>query len=324
MSKNKKKGGVTLANIIAVVGLVLLMVFTYVGHSYKSGGETGMDILVAVAITAFAALLLWFLIKAKGAENQISLWKKVEIATLAAYILFAIPASLFSGIMQFFVVNSARDEAKQIAKSELNAVDSILIVYNDSVNNWIGKTRIGMENSLRPGQERDNSLSEYMRGLTQNGSDEFEETNKKQYLINDSYNKNFYNEYNSERERIEQIVDDWKIFKLPQISKAIDSHAKKLCDALNKNIERANFPYIVKDGSTGKFKIVKKQNDNFRLQPKESSAFQERLSRPGFSVMAIVLVLIIHLLILFNYIVAYRTHTVGVGKYSSEDGANRL
>ena len=40
----------------------------------------------------------------------------------------------------------------------------------------------------------------------------------------------------------------------------------------------------------------------------------------GFSVTAILVVLLIHFLILFNYIVAYRTSTLGITKNSEEDG----
>ena len=46
MAKKEKSGKVTVANIVSVLGLMLLAFFTYIGHSYLSGGETGMDILL--------------------------------------------------------------------------------------------------------------------------------------------------------------------------------------------------------------------------------------------------------------------------------------
>ena len=106
MAKKQQAGRITIANIIAIVGIVLLLVFSFLGRSYMSGGELGFDIVIAVAITGFTAFLLWFLIKAKGAENNIDKWKKAELAALVVYIIFAIPASLFGGIMHFFVVNT--------------------------------------------------------------------------------------------------------------------------------------------------------------------------------------------------------------------------
>ena len=82
MARKEKSGKITVANIVSVLGLMLLAFFTYIGHSYMSGGEIGMDILIAGLITIAAALLLWWLIKAKGAENELSKWKKIEISSI--------------------------------------------------------------------------------------------------------------------------------------------------------------------------------------------------------------------------------------------------
>lgn len=82
MAQKQNSGKVTVANILAAVGLVLLLVFTYFGHSYVSGGELGWDIVISVGITAFTAFLLWFLIKAKGAENELNKWRTISIPHL--------------------------------------------------------------------------------------------------------------------------------------------------------------------------------------------------------------------------------------------------
>lgn len=127
MEKKAKNGKVTIANIIAIVGVVLLMVFTFIGHSFMSGGELGMDIVVSVAITAFIAFLVWFMIKAKGAENELAKWKKLEIATLVVYVVVAIPLSLYGGIMQFFIVNDNKERVKECAKDDLDRIDQMFL-----------------------------------------------------------------------------------------------------------------------------------------------------------------------------------------------------
>ena len=58
----------------------------------------GWDILVSVAITGLAAFALWFLVKAKGAENQLEKWRIIEISTLVAYIVVVIPLSFCGGV----------------------------------------------------------------------------------------------------------------------------------------------------------------------------------------------------------------------------------
>ena len=99
MANENNSGKLTKANIISIVGLVLLFSFTFLGHSFKSGGEMGWDILVAVAITGLAAFALWFLVKAKGAENQLEKWRIIEISTLVAYVVVVIPLSFCAGVI---------------------------------------------------------------------------------------------------------------------------------------------------------------------------------------------------------------------------------
>lgn len=103
MANKQSSGRITIANIIAIVGVVLLLVFSFIGHSYMSGGEMGWDIVISVAITAFTAFLLWFLIKAKGAENQLGKWRKIEYATCLPFLhLFSVVSciSLLSTIIR--------------------------------------------------------------------------------------------------------------------------------------------------------------------------------------------------------------------------------
>ena len=129
MVTKQKTERLTIANIVAIVGVVLLGVFSFLGRSYMSGGELNWDIVMSVAITAFTVFLLWFLIKAKGAENYLDNWKKAEFAALSIYIVFAIPVSLWGGIMHFFVVNDQKDSIKEYAKADLQKIDELFAEY---------------------------------------------------------------------------------------------------------------------------------------------------------------------------------------------------
>ena len=71
--QNSKK--ITIANIVSIVGVVLLLVFTFLGQAYKSGGEITVSLLISIVVAAWISLLLWFMIKAKGAENDLKKWK---------------------------------------------------------------------------------------------------------------------------------------------------------------------------------------------------------------------------------------------------------
>ena len=163
MAKKQQAGRITIANIIAIVGIVLLLVFSFLGRSYMSGGELGFDIVIAVAITGFTAFLLWFLIKAKGAENNIDKWKKAELAALVVYIIFAIPASLFGGIMHFFVVNDKKAEIKQYAKADLNIIDEMFTEYKNFESEALAITGTGLSNAKGAGQLCDETLNSFMQ-----------------------------------------------------------------------------------------------------------------------------------------------------------------
>ena len=83
--KEKKSGKITLANIIAMLGLVLLIVCLWLGQALRSGELGGMSVLISVGITIAAALLLWLMIKAKGAETNTSKWKIIDSKTIAHF-----------------------------------------------------------------------------------------------------------------------------------------------------------------------------------------------------------------------------------------------
>ena len=70
------------------------------------------------------------------------------------------------------------------------------------------------------------------------------------------------------------------------------------------------------------YALGENQTRNFEIEGSvESLQFQKALQNAqGFSITAILVVLLIHILILFNYIVAYRTNTLGISKRGTEDG----
>ena len=154
MANENNSGKLTKANIISIVGLVLLFSFTFLGHSFKSGGEMGWDILVAVAITGLAAFALWFLVKAKGAENQLEKWRIIEISTLVAYVVVVIPLSFCGGVTNFFAANADKAIYKDKAHNDIAKIDSVFSQYENFEKDALEKTRTGLGNSVGMGMSR--------------------------------------------------------------------------------------------------------------------------------------------------------------------------
>jgi hypothetical protein len=328
MANKQSSGRITIANIIAIVGIVLLLVFSFIGHSYMSGGELGWDIVISVAITAFTALLLWFLIKAKGAENQLDKWRKIEYATLAAYILFAIPASLFGGIMHFFVVNDNKESIKMYAKADLTKIDNMFNEYKDFESEAISRTGTGLRNATGRGQICDATLNKFMEENriehTRESANNFE-TIQRNAFVGAGFEA-FYNTFRQQENEIENAVNSWSIIQIPMKAKLISDLAESAQKELNKLSSNAKLPVITYDSGSRSYTLGESQSKNFEVEGSiESFQFKKALQNAsGFSITAILVVLLIHILILFNYIVAYRTSTLGISKRGEEDGGRIL
>ena len=328
MANKQNSGKITIANIMAIVGLVLLLVFSFIGHSYMSGGELGWDIVIAVSITVFTAFLLWFLIKAKGAENQLDKWRNIEYATLAAYIIFAIPASLFGGIMHFFVVNDHKESMKMYAMDDLNKIDNMFNEYKEFESEAISRTGVGLRNATRYGQICDADLNRFMEENriehTRESANNFE-TIQRNALIGAGFEA-FYETFRQQEAEIENAVNSWSIMQIPMKAKLISELAASAQEELSKLSNNAKLPVITYNFTSHSYTLGENQARNFEVEGSiDSFRFRKALqSANGFSITAILVVLLIHILILFNYFVAYRTSTLGISKYSEEDGGRIL
>lgn len=321
MEKKAKNGKVTIANIIAIVGVVLLMVFTFIGHSFMSGGELGMDIVVSVAITAFIAFLVWFMIKAKGAENELAKWKKLEIATLVVYVVVAIPLSLYGGIMQFFIVNDNKERVKECAKDDLDRIDQMFLDYKEFEEQAIGRTNDGLSNAIKEGRRNDD-LKEFMKtnhiSVSEEGVSAFKDLQMR-LLVGSGYER-LYTSFKEQRVKIEQSIDSWSMMLIPTKAKQIPALAESAQQELNTLSNGAKLPVI--NNESGLYKIKEYQVKRFETEPLELKEAMQGTG--GFSVKALLFVLLIHILILFNYVVAYRTSTLSINKRGRNDNGRIL
>lgn len=323
MEKKQNSSRITIANIVAMVGIVLLLVFSFIGHSYLSGGELGWDVMISVGITAFTAFLLWFLIKAKGAENQLDKWKIIEYVTLGVYILFAIPASLFGGVMHFFVVNDNKDDIKKYAKADIQKIEQLISDYEDFEDEAITKTVTGLGNAVGINQRIDISLNQFMEAeRIERKKESVENFNSIQRgkLISGSFTA-YHEKVKQQELEILNVVDGWSIMQIPSKARMIEELAISVENELTKKSHDARLPVI--EYSNGKYTIKETNQcrDFYISGGTDSFQFKNALqTTTGFSVTAILVVFFIHFLILFNYIVAYRTSSLGISKYCEEDG----
>lgn len=304
-SKNNT-GKVTIANFVTILGLVVLLAFTYLGRSYMSGGEVGLDIVVSLAITLVTAFLLWFLVKAKKTDNDYKKWMKVEYSALAVYIILAIVVGFKGGIMHYFVVNANKEEIKGYATRDLDAIEAMLNEYEEFEENALTDTRRGLMNAVSSGYDLSESLRKFMsdEGISRNpeSADNFVMVQRTE-LLGTTYDE-LRSDFNAQKLKIERITDSWSVLQIVSAAKAIDALAESVRKELNVLAESAKLPVIHNDG--GEYTIDSYQT--FELPAIEDLKFKKSImSAEGFSTWALLVVIIINALILFNYIFAYRT-----------------
>lgn len=330
MANKKKNNGISIANLIAIIGCVVLLIFSFMGRSYLSGGEMVWSIIIAIGITIIAALLLWLLIKAKSAENEIAKWKVVEISVLVIYIVFAGATVFYSGITHFFVVNGNKDAIKTYAEADFDRIDSLFINYEEFEVKALTTTFSGLENAVDEGAIVDDDLDTFFEenSIEQStyGVENFVEEIQRNGLLGDTY-ENLKEEYEKQRQEIMRDVKDWNTLFIPYKAHKIETLATDISAKLNQMSDEALLPKIEMN-EDGEYTITQEdQSNTFDIEGGvETLKFRKAIIESGgISLTAILITLLIHLLILFNYIVAYRTSTVGIkGKKGGIPGGIRL
>ncbi len=327
MASNNKKT-VTIANIIAMVGIAALMLFTYLGHAYMSGGETGIDILWAVAIGLGAALILVFLIRAKGAENDLKRWRVIEYSLLGVYFLFAVATTMLGGIYHFFVVNGQKDELKQVAYDDLSRIQTMFETYESNAREAIEITKTGLSNAVAPGEIGDALLQQFMadKGIgNSTGEVNMYIRRQNQALIGPNYRRlrNAFLGNDSiagEKADIENTVETWNLLKIHEAATQIPYLTEVYVEALSEMAGNAALPVTQKDWAAGVHTIAD-DNQQIFVPVEETPRFENALKEAsGFSLLGLVAVLVIDAAILLNYLVAYRTSSLGFNTKLEEDG----
>ena len=327
MANKQQTGKVTIANIVSMVGVALLMVFTFIGYSFKSGGELGMDLLITVGIGGFTALMLWFLVRAKGAENNLDKWKVAEIITLVVYIAFTVYTSVWGGMMHFFVVNENKESIKSIANEDIQKIDQLFASYEEFETNAVARTKQGLSNATARNQKMTDSLKSFMTENAITAANyEYYVEQQQDYVVGSMF-ANTKSDYEDFKQNIMGVVNSWSVVRVPREAKNIEEYAKAYQQYFTEWSESATLPVIEFDQTLRKYTITEaKQVKTYTIDGGiESLKFRTAITEAeGFSILAIIVMIVINILILFNYIMAFRTRTIHVGKDTEVDGGRIL
>lgn len=318
-SAGTKKDGFSIANLISIVGLVALAFFLYLGFAY-SGTNNGTSILYSAIITTGIGLILYALLYAKRIENNFGKWRIVEYALLVVFI--AACGATVPTLCHFINVNRDSATLKNYALQDLNGMENAISDFQSQERANLSQLELNLSSlasasnyhsaateelksyiaehimdgkDSKPGKENIASFTEKWNGYIDNGH-HFDEG--KPYI------SEFKRAINENRNRIEA----WKILEIPQAMEAISNLKEILGSKLNSISESYPLHKIDKVGS--QWDIV--DPHTVFTTSVESNFKEECAKRTGVNLSGIALSAVIFLLIIFNYVVAYRSTKVSV------------
>lgn len=319
MRKNKT---FTIATIVSIIGLALLGVGTYLGHSFISGGEMNNDIIYAACVVAISAILLSILIKARKAENDLTKWKIFEYLMLAVYLAFAAIAGYLGGAGHLVEIMTHKTELRQMAKSDVAYINDVIENYSHYENIAIESTCKGLTNSIAYGSTRTDDLNDFFFTdsiiPTKDGIESYKNLLKEE-LLGDDFNEIIYLG-TAALDSIQQTIDSWNLLKLPVQAKRLEAVASEICSELEElredyvyNLPKIESTYYGYD-ITGYYT----EDDSYELVG--GLSFYNAISRDkklGATAWAVIVLL--NFLILLPYLTTRRT-TVLRNRITENDG----
>lgn len=318
-NKTNNDGRLTLANFISFgLGLAVFAVTFWLGLLFF-GKEMSTSIICAVLATLFFGIMLWLMIRAKSADADWGKWKFVEIAILSCYIVLA--AFSIWPISRFFSVNSQSSEIKAAAQEDISAIEKQLKMFQEQEKQSLERTLTGMKTYISSRRANGTSReiedffadSKHMASMTDMGVESYRNVwgrKIEKYIMDGMTYGDAWNEAIGESKR---QVERWNLIKVPQAVQTINNLSTEIGAKLTQMSE--SFPFPIIEGRT--FARKSQPNSYAALQAKSPKVFSEI---GDFSILGILVGIIIHLLILFNYFVTNRDRKVGLENYTAPDG----
>lgn len=314
MNKSKSEK-ISIANIISVVGLAALAFLSYLGCSFKWPDQNvGITILLALCPTAVAAFFLWMMTHAKGVENNFRGWMIVEIVSGLAFLGTAVWGG--SWMMPFFVVNQRAEELQDAANADFNAMEQVIDRFVDGQTEKLNIMITGMQNALEDGgyDEQVRKLIDTAKGMSGSFTTwieyQKESIDSIKYNNDDMYRSIWLEEISEMRSE----VNGWKLFVIPDIAEKMirlagtaesTAQDQSICGILNsisRNSALCRIEAVTNDYGRKVYRVAGFDAETYDLK----LTFPGELAG-GFSLGGFAVIVLVYILILFNYIFAYRS-----------------
>lgn len=317
--KQSNNSRIAIKDILSVIGLAAFALLTYLGQLYINGGNQSPSILWTVVFTVIAAALVFGAAFIKGSKIDAKLMLIVQIVMLIIYVAFAALTS--KGILKFFHVQAEKEHLTQFAQQDLNAIDSLFSNYLNAETDFINKTKTGYILALESGTQCSMEVTQTMNrlGVTAERLDIVIEEQRKHVKDDFVIKKNeITNEF---IKPCKQAIATWSYFDVPLLTQKLNRTSANVLATVNYYTDRATLPVIEKvDGI-----CQLKEEKQLFIQTAPALHFGEEVSKePTITPIAIIVLILVHVLILFTYIMKPAEVVYHGGSGSNKDGGVEL
>lgn len=307
-----KKNGITIANLIALIGLAGIAVVTFFGNMFHSqDGTPGAAILAAFALLAGLTFLLVMSIKAKSAESNPDKWIYVEYLCVVAYIAVAV---LFaSPFLRFFYVMTENENLKAMANTEVSAIKTMYSSYEHQYRTAL-KNAVEQIQNYRDSEmlaSVDSELSDYIK--TVGNLDDWERKANACLAL----------DRDEELLNIEERIDVWNLLDLPSLAADLEERGRAAWSRVEKHIMRVvednRLIPLIEGGGVNPYSFNGYAKFDLGSAPQPKFAESLRAAN-GSTPMGWIIYVILNLMVLLNYLVTNRTNYVSPRKGTKTQG----
>ena len=326
MSKNKK--GVTIINIVALIGFSLLAFFTFMGAMMFTSGNIGASAGIALGSVILLASALAAAIYCKKVDADFAKWKKIEITAIVLFFIIAIFPARY--VMHFFDVMTQREELQKTADADAAKIRAMFSAYEDAERSALSITTTGLQNAL--GEPVDMATQAYMDEASIKTADDIESWMlQERNLLLGNRGADGATPYIIYHQNVDSIVGSWlndvkawDMLSVARQSRLPGELAPEIAESLTKRSHSGKLPVIsFEDGV-----YVQKSANQTIDTTVPALEFEKRITYAGaINVLFLLLYIIIIMLIFLDYLMARRSEKTEIaqgGTIIDQEGVNRL
>lgn len=322
---NKKKSDISIANILAIIGLAAIGVITFFGDFLSSGdGSPIRGIIISVVLVLMLGLLLIVMIKAKGSSEERDKWHLVMWGSLVLYVGIAILGAFWNNnFFRLFAVAQSKAELQGIARNELSAIEKLFDSYNSQKNAAMDNALNQLKAYSQSGQYNYSSdpmrnyVSKQIADISFEGLADWYDANLEVVKIDPLYNIG----------TLDNEILAWNYLRLPSLAIDLDEAYGISRDQITNRIadfSKNGLIPVISGGNGIPFKVDGVVSFNLPQLPALSLSKKLR-SKTDITVLGIIIFIVVHLLVLLNFIVAPDSGIVAPrSRKKSDTGASNI